>query len=90
MAAHARAPIFKDFMPLNRYTIRTMLVWRTKAPDRKIRVRAASSHSAFVAAAPHLGLVRSVNGLTCQVDRSDKQEVIQAPTMPVARVLGEA
>lgn len=77
-------------MPLNRYIVRTMLVWRKTSPGLKIRVRAASSHSAFIAAAPHLGLVRSVNGLTCMVDRSDKQEVVQAPTMPVARVLGEA
>lgn len=69
-----------------KYRIVTYLVWRAKSPDQKLRVRAASSHSARMAAARRWGM-RSDNGLTSMVEQGSRCEAVQAARMPAAEVL---
>lgn len=74
---------------MNRYVVITFLVWRTKSPDQKIKVRAASSSSACLAAAKRWKM-RGRNGLSCRAfqpgNRADHKAVIAA-RMPQARIL---
>lgn len=71
---------------MTRYVIVTRFVWVKSEPDKKLRVRAVSSHSACVAAAKHWGRP-SINGLCSMVDFDAPQQVVVAPKMPAAEVL---
>ncbi len=69
---------------LNRYRISIYRVWLTAQPSTALRVRAATSASAFRAAAAHWQR-RGVSGLSCQVVA--REDAIVAAKMPPAEVL---
>lgn len=74
-------------MPDRTYRVITRVVWHKMWPDRKLKIRSASSHSAFVAARDYWGLT-TLTGLTLHPDRPEcHPQYVRTDRMPAAKIL---